>query len=291
MQKNSNIITLLIKQLRPKQWTKNLLVFAALFFSENLFNLEGTLKTIVAFILFCLVSGCVYIVNDYVDREADRLHPEKRYRPMASGALNPVMTLIFGMVLLTLSIAVGFYLKMLFGLLIFLYFLINIAYSFKLKHIVILDIMVIASGFVLRAIGGGLVINVQFTPWFLLCTLLLALFLAVGKRRHELVLLQQNKGIHRKVLDSYTITLLDQFTGIVTTATIICYAIFTFTSGHSLYLMWTIPLVIYGIFRYLYIIHVEGKGGAPEKLLLQDKHILLTVFLYVVATLVILYLD
>jgi 4-hydroxybenzoate polyprenyltransferase len=159
----------------------------------------------------------------------------------------------------------------------------------KLKHIVIIDILVIASGFVLRAIGGGLVIDVPFTPWFLICTMLLALFLAISKRRHELYLLQSNKGSHRQVLDFYSMDLLNQFNSIVTTATLISYALFTFTSGHTLHLMWTLIFVVYGIFRYLYLIHIEGKGGKPEKVLLEDRHILVTVMLYALSVVVILF--
>ncbi|TCP57795.1 4-hydroxybenzoate polyprenyltransferase [Tumebacillus sp. BK434] len=285
---DANVVLLLFQQLRPKQWTKNLLVFAALIFSFQIANVDLLLRSVVGFFLFCFVSGCVYILNDFVDREADRQHPEKRFRPMASGALNPYLALTFGLVLLAVSIAWGLYLEPLFGILLFVYFVINVAYSFRLKHVVIIDVMIIASGFVFRAIGGALVIEVPFTPWFLLCTMLLALFLAISKRRHELLLLQNNKGSHRKVLESYSPELLNQLNSIVITATIMSYALFTFTSGRTIHLMWTIPLVIYGIFRYLYLIFMEEKGGKPERDLFQDKHILVTVLLYGLAVVVIL---
>lgn len=285
---DANVMLLLFQQLRPKQWTKNLLVFAALIFSFQVANVDLLLRSVVGFFLFCLVSGCVYILNDFVDREADRQHPEKRYRPMASGALNPYLALTFGALLLVASIALGLYLEPLFGALLFVYFVVNVAYSFRLKHVVIIDVMIIASGFVFRAIGGALVIGVPFTPWFLLCTMLLALFLAISKRRHELLLLQNNKGTHRKVLESYSPELLNQLNSIVITATIMSYALFTFTSGRTIHLMWTIPLVIYGIFRYLYLIFMEEKGGKPERDLFQDKHILVTVLLYGLAVVVIL---
>ena len=275
--------------LRPKQWTKNLLVFAALIFSINIVTAHMFIRCVAGFILFCLVSGCVYILNDYIDREADAQHPKKRYRPIASGALRPLPALVFGFLLLVSSLGLAWTLDPWFSLLLFGYFSINVAYSIKLKHVVIIDIMVIAFGFVLRAIGGGLVIGIAFTPWFLICTMLFALFLAISKRRHELYLLSENKGEHRKVLEQYSPALLDQLNSIVTTAAIMSYSLFTFTSGHTIHLMWTIPLVMYGIFRYLYLIHMKGKGGTPEEILLEDGHILTTVLLFAVMVVVILY--
>ncbi|MFD0693090.1 decaprenyl-phosphate phosphoribosyltransferase [Paenibacillus sp. GCM10027628] len=273
-------VKLLFLQLRPKQWSKNLLVFAALIFSIDKVQIENWWLGAGAFLLFCLVSGCVYILNDYMDREADRLHPEKRFRPMASGALHPGLALTFGAILLVGSLIAAFAMHPLFMLLLILYFIINVAYSIKLKHVVILDLMILASGFVIRALCGGIVVGSKFTPWFLLCVFLLSLFLAIGKRRHELLLLQNNKGSHRKVLDSYSEPLLNQMSMIVTTMAIMCYSMFTFMSGHSIYLMWTIPFVIYGIFRYLYLIHVLGKGGKPDALLFEDKGILSCALLF-----------
>ena len=275
--------------LRPKQWTKNLLVFASLIFSIKVVTIQMFLNCIAGFILFCLVSGCVYVLNDYVDRDADGKHPDKRHRPIASGRLRPKRALIFGLVLLISSLGVAFVLNPWFSFLLLGYFIINVAYSVKLKHVVIVDIMVIAIGFVLRAIGGGLVIAIDFTPWFLICTMLLALFLAISKRRHELYLLSVNKGEHRRVLEQYSTELLNQLNSIVTTAAIMSYSLFTFTSGHTIHLMWTIPLVMYGIFRYLYLIHMEGKGGKPEEVLLEDGHILATVMLFALMIVVILY--
>lgn len=285
---SSNVFILLFRQLRPKQWTKNLLVFAALIFSYEMISVETVGRAIAGFFLFSFTASCVYILNDFVDREADRQHPVKRYRPMASGALNPHLALSVGIVLLIVSLTAAFILNPLLSALLAVYFILNVSYSFKLKHVVIIDVMIIASGFVLRAIAGGLVIDVPFTPWFLICTMLLSLFLAISKRRHELMLLETNKGTHRKVLESYSPALLDQMNSIVTTATIISYSLFTFTSDNTIYLMWTIPLVIYGIFRYLYLIHMEDKGGSPERVLIEDKHILVTVLLYVISVIVIL---
>ena len=278
-----------IAVLRPKQWTKNILVFAALIFSIKVVTVEMWIKCIAGFILFCLVSGCVYVLNDYVDREADSRHPEKKYRPIASGRLRPSHALLFGCFLLAGSLLLAFILDPLFSLLLLVYFMTNVAYSMKLKHIVIIDVMVIAFGFVLRAIGGGLVIGIAFTPWFLICTMLLALFLAISKRRHELYLLSEHKGEHRKVLEQYSPELLSQLNSIVTTAAIMSYSLFTFTSGHTIHLMWTIPLVMYGIFRYLYLIHMKGKGGKPEEILLEDGHILTTVMLFALMVVIILY--
>lgn len=275
--------------LRPKQWTKNLLVFAALIFSIKTVTVDMVVHCTVGFILFCLVSGCVYIINDYIDREADSKHPEKCYRPIASGKLRPLGALLFGSTLLISCLAAAFLLEPGFSLLLLGYFSVNVAYSLKLKQVVIIDIMVIAFGFVLRAIGGALVIDVSFTPWFLICTMLLALFLAISKRRHELYLLSQHKGEHRKVLEQYSPELLDQLNSIVTTAAIMSYSLFTFTSGHTIQLMWTIPLVMYGIFRYLYLIHMKGKGGSPEKVLVEDRHILSTVVLFAAMVVIILY--
>ncbi|EJV64645.1 decaprenyl-phosphate phosphoribosyltransferase [Bacillus cereus] len=283
-----NIVVLFFKQLRPKQWTKNLLVFAALVFSIKQVSLTMVAQATICFALFCAISGCVYILNDFMDIEADRQHPVKRYRPMASGALNPYFAITAGCVILVASLVVSYVLNPLLCLVLAVYFTLNVAYSIRLKHVVIVDILIIASGFVLRALAGGLVIQVPFTPWFLLCTLLLSLFLAINKRRHELVLLQANKGSHRKVLESYSPALLDQLSTIVTSATIVTYAIFTFNAGKSIYLMWTIPFVIYGIFRYLYLVHMEDKGGEPDKVLLEDQHILITVLLYAITVIIIL---
>ena len=275
--------------LRPKQWTKNLLVFAALIFSIKIVTAHMLTRCIAGFILFCLVSGCIYVLNDYIDRDVDRRHPEKCFRPIASGRLEPMRALVFGCLLLLSSLTLAYFVDSWFSVLLFGYFIINVAYSLKLKHVVIIDIMVIAVGFVLRAIGGGLVIGIAFTPWFLICTMLLALFLAISKRRHELYLLSEHKGEHRKVLDQYSPELLNQLNSIVTTAAIMSYSLFTFTSGHTIHLMWTIPLVMYGIFRYLYLIHMKGQGGRPEEILLEDRHILYTVLLFAVMVIVILY--
>ncbi|MDD2372389.1 MAG: decaprenyl-phosphate phosphoribosyltransferase, partial [Syntrophomonadaceae bacterium] len=269
-----NIILLFIKELRPKQWTKNLLVFAALIFTIPDITVNMIYAAVAGFMLFSFVSGAVYILNDLVDLELDRQHPTKKNRPMASGDLPPAIAVTAGSILLLVSLVTSYYLNTWFGLILTIYFVLNVAYSFYLKNVVIIDVMIIAAGFVLRAAGGAYVIDVPMTPWFIICTMLLALFLAISKRRHELTLVEQagdTEGDYRVVLNSYSTRLLDEMNSIVTTATIISYALFTFTSGRTLNLMWTIPLVIYGIFRYLYLIHIENKGGQPDEILLKDK--------------------
>ncbi|MGQ5390196.1 decaprenyl-phosphate phosphoribosyltransferase [Paenibacillus sp. M.A.Huq-84] len=285
----ANVLYLIFIQMRPKQWTKNMLIFGAFIFSINQVTTSLFYKSVIAFLLFSFISSCVYILNDYMDREADSNHPTKRFRPMASGALSPHLAISIGLTLLIASLTAAFFLNRPFCLILSLFFAFNVAYSFKLKHVVIVDVMIVASGFVFRAIGGGFVMGVHLTPWFLICTMLLSLFLAISKRRHEFIISQENEYIHRKVLKFYNKELLDQMSSIVTTATIISYALFTFTSGRTIFLMWTIPFVIYGIFRYLYLIHVEGKGGSPDKLLFEDKPVLITVVLYTLSVLIILY--
>jgi 4-hydroxybenzoate polyprenyltransferase len=285
---SSSSLTLLWKQLRPRQWVKNFLVFAALLFSLQLSNYDAILLSLFGFITFSFTASSIYILNDFKDIEADRHHPTKKNRPMASGLLKPSLAITVGSILLGASLISTFIINKQYFLILIIYFITNVLYSYYLKHVVIIDIMIIALGFVLRAIGGAVIINVPFTPWFLLCTMLLSLFLAIGKRRHELTLALESDSSHRKVLDDYSLPLLDQLISIVSAATIVSYAVFTFTAGDTVHLMWTIPFVIYGIFRYLYLIHIEKRGGAPEKVLFEDRHILITVVLYAISVLIIL---
>lgn len=285
-----NKFKLFIKSMRPKQWTKNILVFAALIFSIHEINIKLIANSFIGFVCFCIVSSCVYILNDFADIEKDKNHPEKKNRPMASGKLNPIKTLTISFVLLITAMLVAYSLSKIFLAILIAYYIMNVAYSFYLKNIVILDVMIIAIGFILRALAGAYVIDVPYTEWLLLCTLFLSLFLAISKRRHEITMLKHSKGQHRKVLEKYSEKLLDQMNSMVITSTVICYSLFTFNSGHSRYLMLTIPLVLYGIFRYLYLIHIENKGGSPDKLLYEDKHILYTVTLYGISVLFIMLL-
>lgn len=238
------------------------------------------LTTLMAFFCFAFTASAVYIINDIMDVEKDRLHPEKSKRPIASGVLSIQTAIFSGVFLLVLSLATAYWIAPLFAGILIFYLIINILYCMWLKHVVIVDVMIIALGFVLRGFSGAVAVDVGVTSWFILCTMLLALFLALCKRRHELELLNGDKDKQRKVLEHYSFKFLDQLISIVTAATIITYSLYTASTGPNAYMMWTIPFVIYGIFRYLYLVHMKQGGGSPEKVLLDDKHILLTVILF-----------
>jgi 4-hydroxybenzoate polyprenyltransferase len=284
----------LLRAIRPRQWIKNLLVFSALLFDQQLFSLVPFLKTAVGFVLLCLAASGVYLINDLADAEQDRQHPKKMHRPIASGDLPVRSAQISIIVLLITSIGSGFILDISFGLLLLGYILLNLLYSTYLKHIPIIDVMVLASNFLLRVGGGVLLITVQrFSPWMYVCVTLLALFVGLGKRRAEMVLLADYANSHRKVLDGYTIPYVDHLLTIVSSTTIVAYSLYTFSaenlpSNHLM--MLTIPFVIYGVFRYLYLVHVEGAGGAPEDLLLSDRSLFSTVLLWGLSVILILYL-
>jgi len=276
---------LIFRTMRPRQWTKNLLVFAALIFSQNLFNTSMLRDSTIAFVIFCLLSGSVYTLNDLLDIKQDRLHPKKSKRPLASGKLKPASAIIAGLLLVTLSLANAFWLNTNFGLIALSYFILQIAYSTILKHVVILDVLAVSIGFVLRAIAGAEVIDVPISSWLLVCTILLALFLSLGKRRHEILLLEENAANHRKILYEYSPGLLDQMISVVTASTVVAYALYTMsaetiTKFQTDNLKYTIPFVLYGIFRYLYLIHQRSEGGSPEKILLNDKPLLINIILY-----------
>jgi 4-hydroxybenzoate polyprenyltransferase len=280
------VLFALFKTMRPRQWTKNGFVFAAVLFDRKLFDLSSLGHTILAFILLCLMSSAVYIMNDLADIGSDREHPTKRKRPLASGQLNPKMAAVAAVLFAGGSLAAGFALSPWFGLILLLYLLIQIAYTFYLKHLVLLDVMAVASGFVLR-VGAGVVVLEQvqrFSPWLYVCTALLALFLALGKRRHELLLLGQGAGNHRAILEEYSLDLIDRLLGLVTSSVLVAYSLYTFLAeglpdNHTM--MLTIPFVLYGLFRYLYLIHIRQEGGAPEEILLRDRPLQLTLFLWV----------
>ncbi|MEO0021156.1 MAG: decaprenyl-phosphate phosphoribosyltransferase [candidate division WOR-3 bacterium] len=284
----------IVKSMRPKQWVKNLLVFAALIFSENLLVWDKVMRTAAAFIFFCLVSGAVYIINDVVDRENDRTHPKKRLRPIAAGELPILPALMAAVLAVAVGVGGGFYLNWRFGLVIAIYFLLQLAYSFVLKKIVVLDVMVVAAGFALRAISGTYVIAVQISPWLFVCTILLALFLALAKRRHELLFLEGGGISHRSVLGKYSETLLDQMIAVATSATVITYCLYTIApetvhkfGTHNLIL--TMPFVLYGIYRYLYLVYRREEGGAPEKVLFTDLPLIIDVLLWMISVVLILY--
>lgn len=285
----------LLKTMRPRQWTKNTFLFAALVFDGKLFHLHDFLQTLVGFGLFSLISSAVYIFNDLLDVEADRQHPVKKNRPIASGNFPVPSAFAAGATLSLLAIALGYLLAWQFALTILVYFAIMLAYSKWLKHVPILDVLILAAGFVLRVHAGTTLITVErFSPWLYVLMTLLALYLGFGKRRAELVLLADDATNHRKVLDGYTIPLLDQFITIVSGTTIVAYSLYTFfrpesPGNHAL--MLTIPFVIYAIFRYLYLIQVKQIGGEPEEILLSDRPFQISIFLWGLAVLVAFYLT
>jgi len=282
----------IIVSMRPKQWTKNVLVFMALIFSLgetwHLSDPSGWLpllgKATATFALFCMVCGADYLINDVRDRESDQLHPKKRTRPIAAGRLSVRTALIAATVLIAMGLAGGFALEWRVGAVIAGYVAIMIAYSYYLKHVVLLDLMIIATGFVLRAMAGAFVIDVPVSPWLYAVTALGALFLAINKRRAEIVLLKEDANQHRPILEEYTTSLLDQMASIVTASTLVAYGLYTFTApalptNHSM--MLTIPFVLYGIFRYLYLVHARGEGGSPEEVLLKDAPLMADILLWV----------
>jgi 4-hydroxybenzoate polyprenyltransferase len=293
------IILPMIKQLfiamRPKQWIKNGLIFAALVFDQQLFVRDPLLRTIAGFFLLCMGASAVYLINDLVDLEQDRNHPIKRSRPLPAGLLSVDIARVAAVVLFILAPRIGFALNKTFGVILLSYMVLNLFYSFWLKHIPIIDVMVLATGFVLRVALGVALITVQrFSPWLYMCTTLLALFIGFGKRRAEMVLLADNANSHRRVLDGYTIPLLDQILVIVSGMTIIAYSLYTFSAENlpdNNSMMLTIPFVLYGIFRYLYLVNVENAGGAPEELVLTDKPLMATFVFWGVSAVAILYLG
>jgi len=289
-----SLFTSLLLSLRPSQWTKNLFVLAALGFAGRLFQPESVARAAGAFAIFCVLSGIVYLVNDVRDREADRLHPVKSRRPIASGAV-PVSVAVTAAVVLTVgALAAAFTLDYRLGIVGAMYLALFVLYSFWLKHLVILDVLTIAVGFVLRAIAGAVVIDVRFSNWLLLLTLLLALFLGLSKRRAELVALADGAKSHRRSLAEYSPYLLDQMIGVVTASTLVAYAFYTispetvekFRTEHLLY---TVPFPLYGIFRYLYLVHQREGGGNPSEALLTDRPLLACVALWAAVVVAILY--
>jgi len=284
----------LIRSLRPRQWTKNLLVFAGLIFGEKLGDPRSAGLAAGAFGVFCLLSSTIYLLNDIRDREADRLHPAKAKRPIAAGDL-PVSTAAAAVVVLgILALIAAFAISSRFGIAAVAYVVLLSLYSFGLKHVVILDVLVLAGGFVLRALGGALAVNVEFSHWLLLLTLLGALFLGLSKRRAEIVALAGDATNHRRSLAHYSPYLLDQMIGVVTASTLLAYAFYTIsdrTVSHfgTDHLLWTVPFPLYGIFRYLYLVHQREGGGNPSDTLLEDRPILVCVALWGAMVIAILY--
>lgn len=287
-------VSALIGTMRPKQWTKNLVLFAGIIFAQHLFALTSFFKTVAAFFLFCLLSSAIYIINDLKDVEQDRAHPLKSKRPIAAGQLSLSVAAISAAGIAGVGLLLGFLLDPGFGMVALAYFVLLFAYSLYLKHIVILDVLTIAIGFVLRAVAGAVVIHVEFSSWLLLCTIFLALFLGLSKRRHELILLGENAQSHRKILEEYSPHLLDQMIGVVTASTLMAYALYTMAPETKLkfgtsYMILTIPFVIYGIFRYLYLVHSKELGGNPTTILITDKPLLFNVVLWVLVSILLIY--
>lgn len=294
--------------MRPKQWTKNLALFVGIVFAQRLLAFSSFERAFVAFVIFCLASSSIYLLNDLLDLENDRQHPTKSKRPLASGGLPTSWAVVATGVLILACAALTLLIfripiehqadifaawggaSVLFALTVAAYLLLMVLYSVRLKNVVLLDVFIIASGFVLRILAGAVVIPVVISPWLYLVTILLSLFLALNKRRHELVLLQGQASNHRRILKEYSLPLLDQMITIVTAATLMAYSLYTFqgpTGNHRL--MITIPLVLYGMFRYLYLVYMRMEGGSPEEVLLRDRHMFGTVVLCAAVIIIVLY--
>ena len=278
--------------MRPRQWTKNGFVFDALLFDSKLLQLGPWLYSLLGFVAFCMLSSSVYLINDVVDAPADRLHPTKRNRPIARGDISPSLAIAWAAVLAVVALAVGFWVNPVFGLIGLLYFSSTLLYTFLLKHVVIVDVLVLAMGFVLRVGAGAALVNaIRFSPWMYVCMALLALLLGFGKRRQELVELDGSAGT-RAILSEYSVPLLDQIISMITSATLVSYAFYTFSApqlpaNHSM--MLTIPFVMYAVFRYLYLVHIRGAGGAPDEILLSDRPLQVTLVLWALVVVIVVY--
>lgn len=284
---------LLLRTMRPKQWTKNIFVWAALLFDRKLFEPEPFLRTLLTFVLFCLISSAVYIINDLTDIERDRQHPSKRTRPLASGQLSPRLAQIAAVFIIVACLPVTLWLDRGLPLMLYGYLALMIAYSFWLKNIVIVDVLTIAAGFVLRVGAGVLVVEAErFSPWIYVCMVLLALFLGLGKRRQEIVLLEDRANSTRKILAEYNLRFVDEMLALVSSTTVMAYSLYTFSapnvpSNHSM--MLTVPFVLYGLFRYLYLIHVKGETEPPDVVVLKDRPLQVAVALFGLTVFLIFY--
>jgi 4-hydroxybenzoate polyprenyltransferase len=282
-----------VVSLRPRQWVKNFFVFAGVVFSQQLFT-PLIWPALAAFVIFCGLSGAVYLINDVADMEKDRLHPRKRLRPVASGALPRSVAAVLGALLVVGSLAAAFALARPFGIVATIYAVLLIAYSFWLKYLVIVDVLTVAIGFVLRAIAGAEAVAVDISGWLVICTILIALFLALGKRRHEFLSLADGAADHRPILAEYSEGFLDQMIAVVTASTAMAYALYTMwpetvAKFHTRLLPLTFPFVLYGIFRYLYLLYHLDLGGSPSDLLLNDRALLVNTLLWMAALIAIIY--
>lgn len=286
----------LIKTMRPRQWLKNGFIFFALIFDKQLFIAESFWRTVAGFILFCLISSAVYLFNDIADVEADRNHPQKKNRPIASGNLPVNVALTTALLLTLFAIPIGYWFSPVFALILTVYLANNILYSRWLKHVPILDVLIVSSGFVLRVAAGVILIYPveRFSPWLYMLTILFSLYIGFGKRRAEMNLLANGATAHRKVFDGYTIPLLDQYITIVSGMTIVAYSLYTFSAPNlpeNHVMMLTIPFVVYGIFRYLQLIQIGHAAGSPDEVALKDRPLQITVLLWGLAVIAIFYLS
>lgn len=285
----------LIELIRPKQWIKNLFVFAPLLFAGEMLHFQSLKESLIAFLAFCGVSSLVYIINDITDIEADRVHKEKRFRPIASGEISIRKAQIFFLIILIITAFFTSRLNIYFAGTVVAYFVINLFYSIKIKNIVLLDVFFISMGFILRVIGGAAAIWVPLSSWMILTTIFISLFLAISKRRAELSQVEvENIAKQRKVLSDYDIVFADQMNTVAATGTIICYALYTvsekaITAFHTEYLIYTTPFVIFGIFRYMYLIHKKNLGESPSQIVIKDLPIIITTFLWFIISVVIIY--
>lgn len=282
----------LMRALRPVQWSKNLLVFAALLFSLNVFDFTRFAQAVGAFVVFCAVSSSIYLLNDIRDREQDAHHPLKRMRPIAAGQVSPTTAMIVAVILAAGALIGGYLIDPKLALVVVAYLALMVSYSFGLKRVVLLDVIMISIGFVLRAAAGAVAIDVPISPWLYICSMLLALMLGFGKRRHEILMLRGSAAHHRANLDAYSVPLLDQIIAVTSSSAVVAYSVYTFTSpalpdNHSM--MLTIPIVLYAVFRYLFLIYKEHLGGSPELLLIHDRPTQLSIVLWAIASGAILY--
>jgi 4-hydroxybenzoate polyprenyltransferase len=283
-------ILAILTSMRPKHWVKNLVVFAALIFAVEFTQARSVVLAIVAFFLFSMLASSIYLINDVFDYDSDRMHPIKKFRPIASGELPRTVAIIISILLAGGVLITSLIVNPLLTAVLFAYWMNNVLYSFGLKHVVIIDILLVALGFVFRAVGGAVAIDVPISKWFLIITFLLALFLGIMKRRQEFVETSKNGGKQRRVLEHYSIFMLDQMANITIPAVLVSYIFYTFYTFHTDYFIFTIPLVIYGIYRYLYLVHKKDKGENPTDTFLSDIPLLLTVIMWGGISTLLLYL-
>jgi 4-hydroxybenzoate polyprenyltransferase len=280
--------------MRVQQWIKNLFLFAALIFAGHLFKIHDLLLTVTGFIIFSITSSAIYLFNDVIDCEKDKLHPEKSKRPIPSGNLKSDVAISIFIILSIVSLIIGYNITPYFGLILLIYLTVNILYSYWIKRLVILDVMAISFGFVLRVVAGAVIINVPTSEWLIICTILLSLFLGFSKRRSEIVSLEENANSHRSVLTQYNPQFLDQMIGIVTASTVMSYALYTISEETvnkfgTKNLIYTVPFVLYGIFRYLYLVHKRHEGGNPTMAIITDIPLIVNLFLWVAVSSIIIY--